>query len=80
MPLIEGQFSKQLNTFITNVNAKPIKDQAIAITNYCDMVESLVYNAIKSATIRIIPGEIITVGSPTTQTNVIPIILEGNIE
>jgi len=78
--LVQGEFSQALNTFITNVNKVAVDDQETAITNYCNMIEELVYNAIKSATITILPGKIITVGSPTTQTNVSPIILETSIE
>ena len=79
MPLTAKVLADDMKAFITQVNQMPVEDAATAIDKYCQKLEDVVYNAIKSLEITIPSGAIIVVGSQTTQTNPQPIILTGNI-
>jgi hypothetical protein len=79
MPLVAKVLANDMKAFITQVNAMPVQDAATAIDKYCQKLEEVVYNAIKSLEITIPSGGIVVVGSQTTQTNPQPIILTGNV-
>lgn len=77
--LRKGQLAQKLNSFITNVNKLSQDDASKAITTFCNEFENDIYEAIRSITITIQPSEIKVIGSPTTQTNLAPIVLIGSI-
>lgn len=69
-----------MKAFIKSVNKMKQTDADKAIDIYCAHHETEIYDAIRSITITIPPGSIIVSGSPSTQTNLIPIILTGVIK
>ena len=79
--LVKGKLSKQLYNNIKEKNSKPIelKDIDKSLKSSCDFLEKLVYEAISSIVITLPPGTVVVVGSPTTQTNATPIVIQGTI-
>lgn len=77
MPLIPKAFSAELYTFIQQQNAAPVQDSQVAIQQYCDKIEELVYKAIQNATIVIPAGTVIVLAPPPAGagSNPAPIIL-----
>jgi hypothetical protein len=74
MALQTGKISKQMKAFMKKVNRLPVKDQDVAIQEYCDNFEKLIYTAIGDITITIPPGAIKVVGTGSA-TNPLPIVL-----
>ena len=75
MALIKGEIKNDLAILVRDLNNKTQEDKDQAIDNFCDKIESVIYKAIRNFTFTIPPGDIITTGSPTTQTNAIPIVI-----
>jgi hypothetical protein len=76
MAITRGKLSKTMKDFIVEANKLPIKDQNKAIEAWCDNLEGAIYEMIKQITIVIPPGAIKVVGSPSAQTNAIPITID----
>lgn len=74
--LIPGTLSQSLKDFIATLNAVRVEDRDKAIQQFCDIHEKLVYSAIKSMTITILPGQIQVVGTGAAS-NPLPIILNS---
>lgn len=79
MPLVPGQLATSMKSFIQAANQMKQEDANVAIEKYCQHLERIVYDAIRSITITIPPGSIVTVGGPTTQANANPVIIQGTI-
>lgn len=79
MPLVPGQLATSMKGFVQAANKMKQEDANAAIEKYCQQLETVIYNAIRSMTITIPPGSIVTVGGPTTQANVNPVIIQGTI-
>lgn len=79
--LVKGQFKDLLKEIITVSNQTTIDKEGVdnAIDTYTQKFEDLIYETIKSIEIIIPPGSIVVEGSPTTQTNVVQIILNKTI-
>lgn len=75
--LVPGKFAQDLLSHIEDKNNSVIEKENIkqAIIDYCNKLEELIDERIKSIQITIPPGGIVVAGSPTTQTNVVPIII-----
>lgn len=69
-----------MKDFMKEVNTKAVEDQDKAIEVYCEKLESIVYDAIKEITIVIPAASINVQGSPSAQSNLVPIILENVIQ
>ena len=78
--LIAGELSNSMRDFVMNVNKIPQEDAEKAINAYCNNLENIIYDAIKSLTITIPPGAIQVQGSSVAQTNLAPIVLEKVIK
>lgn len=74
--LEKGSISNPLVSFITESNSKNQDDPAKSILEFSEKLEELIFTAIKSATITIPSGLVTVTGSPATQTNPQPIIIE----
>lgn len=79
MGLEKGKLKKGLSDFIKGVAKMKQEDQDKAIDNYAEMMENLVYDAIRSATVTIPSGAIKTQGSATAQANGAPVVVENGI-
>ena len=79
MPLIAGNLSQNMQSFIKQVNTMKQEDADKAIQAYCDQLETSVYKAIKSLRITIPTGFIQVQGTPSAQTNIAPIVLNDVI-
>jgi hypothetical protein len=77
--LLKGELAQQMKDFILQANESTQEDSGKAIEAFCNKLEQLIDQRIKQATITIIPGQIIVVGSPSAQANAIPIILNEAI-
>lgn len=77
MPLIPQKLALRLNDFINQKQNEQIDDESKVKQNqmeYCQLIEDLIYEAIRDMTIIIPSGGVIVAGSPTTQTNPSPIV------
>jgi hypothetical protein len=77
--LLVGELSGQMQSFMLQVNKMTQEDAEKAIEAYCNQLEKSIYSTIKHITITIPPGAIVVAGSPSTQANPIPIVLNGVI-
>lgn len=75
MALVKGTLSKNMQAFMKKANKMKQEDADKAIKTYCDQLESLIDQRIKSITITIPTGLIQVQGSPAAQANIIPIVL-----
>ena len=75
--LIQGQVKNALKAFITKANQTKQADLDKTVDDFCAAIESVVFTAIKSATITLPPGSVKVAGSPAAQVNVLPIIIQG---
>lgn len=79
MALVPEEAKNVLKQFIVTANKTEQKDLDAIIDQFCGVIEQIVYSAVKSATITILPGQIQTAGSATAQANPAPIVLENAI-
>lgn len=83
MPLVATTLAVSMKEFILSINTKEQADMDAAITAFCNKLEEVIYTAIKSQTITILPGAVITTGGnsggPVVCTNVTPVIINGTI-
>lgn len=77
--LEKGVVSKSLFSALISSNNGVVLSTEEGIRNFCNLVESVVYEAIKSATIKIPPGVIQTQGQGV-QSNSTLLILENSIQ
>lgn len=75
--LISGKLSSNMQSFIKEVNKMKQDDADKAIKAYCDKLEELIDNRIKSIRITIPTGFIMVQGTPSAQTNIAPIVLNN---
>lgn len=72
MALIETSIAAEIYSFIKS--NKGGEDFDVAIRVFSDGLAKVIVDTIKTATVTLAPGSIITVGSDTTQTNATPAI------
>lgn len=75
MPLVPGTIKEPLKLFLKTQNAAKVSDPEAAMDAFCQKIEDLVFQAIKSQTITIPTGLVAVVGSPTAQANPAPIVI-----
>ena len=79
MAVIEQTISGKIKTFITQQQGSEQEDSDKAIQEFSDEMASIITEAILSMTITIQTGQIIVVGSATTQANPAPLVLQGKV-
>lgn len=75
-----GMIRNELKQFMQDAQknvAESEEDRDAAMDAFCAKIEDLVYRAIKSQRITILPGIIQVVGSQSAQANAAPLIIEG---
>lgn len=77
--LVKGQISKELFTFVKNQNESVQEDADKAMQDFCNKIEEVVFNAIKSASITLQPGIITVLTAQGPAANVTPIQIEESI-
>lgn len=65
MALISGVVSTQLYEFIQKQNATEIQDKDVAIREFCNKIEELIYQSVRNATLTI-PSGMVLVSQPPT--------------
>ena len=77
MAIVEATISAAVSALADSLNtADPTqKDPLTTQKEWADGLATIIANAIKTATVTIPPGSIITVGSPSTQTQSVPAIV-----
>ncbi len=76
MPLLQPQIKASISQLLDSTASLPLDESKDA---FADQLATVIVNAIESATIIISPGLVQTVGSPTNQTNIVPIIIENGL-
>lgn len=76
--LTPGVVKDAVTGFLNQTNSSE-QEKAASIEAFATMIENVVYDAIKSAKITIMTGLVVVSGSPSTQTNAAPIIVENAI-
>jgi 2-keto-4-pentenoate hydratase/2-oxohepta-3-ene-1,7-dioic acid hydratase in catechol pathway len=81
MPIVNAVIKSQINALTTSLNSGDVvnKDPDATIDEFTQGLADIIEAAIKSATITIPPGTIITTGSPATQTQSVPGIVNNGI-
>lgn len=75
-----GLISKPLKKFIEKMNKQKQTDANKSIADFSQEMETIIFKAIKKATITLPPGSIQVVGSPSAQANAAPITLNNTIK
>lgn len=81
MAINNGDIKSQIDALVNGLNAGDVvsKSPEDVQRDFTQGLADIIEAAIKSATITIPSGSIITVGSPATQTQSVPAIIEGGI-
>jgi hypothetical protein len=81
MPLVKTVIKAEIQAASARLNAgdQTKKTQAENEAAFADAMADVIINAIKSLTLTIPPATIITVGSPTTQTQSVPGIVNQGV-
>lgn len=80
MALVAGVFAKSMKDFLNEQNGKVQEDKDKAIEAYANNLEKTIYDAIRNIEIVIPTGMIQVQGSPSAQSNIAPIVLNGVVK
>jgi len=81
MTLVKATIKTEITALIAELNTGDPTAKTALETNdaFADGLADIVINAIKAATVTIPPGTIVTVGSPTTQTQSVPGVVNNGL-
>jgi len=77
--LTAGVVKTAIVAFLNSSNSSTQESKDAAIENFAQELENIIYNAIKNAQLTIPPGLVVVSGSPTTQTNAAPIVVQNGL-
>ena len=77
--LTAGVVKTAIVAFLNSSNSSTQESKDAAIENFAQELENIIYNAIKNAQLTIPPGLVAVSGSPTTQTNAAPIVVQNGL-
>lgn len=76
MSLSQSTIKSQIDTLLSSTESLELQE---AKDQFAEQLAAVIIAAIKSATLTIPPSAIVTVGSAATQTNAIPVIVNGGL-